>query len=248
MQYALVNGVRAVPVKGLVGVCIGCGHGMIAKCGDLKMHHWAHVALVRCDSWWEPETLWHRDWKERFPEGWREVTFYDMVNEEYHRADVHTTTGITIEFQNSPLSLLELHSREAFYGKLIWVLNGKKFKGFELGKAIPDPNCIDLNDYDLHGHEHVTCSKKSERFLPSRLKDKFTLIHPELQHLRATSIHYSFSWRYAHKAWFEAAAPVFIDLGGHFLYWLKKRKQYAGDFMYLQLVSRVGFLEKYNNN
>src|SRR4051812_6395999 len=126
MQYALVNGLRTEPNKGLKGSCLGCGREVLAKCGNIKIHHWAHKTLQECDSWWEPETAWHREWKNLFPERFREVVFTDPITNEIHRADVHTSKGVTLEFQNSPIAIEELKSREAFYLKLIWVVNGLK--------------------------------------------------------------------------------------------------------------------------
>ena len=46
---------------------------MIANCGNVKIHHWAHKNKQHCDHWWENETKWHRDWKNNFPLEWQEV-------------------------------------------------------------------------------------------------------------------------------------------------------------------------------
>jgi competence protein CoiA len=100
MQYAYIGSIKSSPQRGSRGICIGCGKEVIAKCGNIKLHHWAHAAKVKCDSWWENETQWHRDWKNLFPEEYREISFYDEVLKENHRADIHTKDGITIEFQN----------------------------------------------------------------------------------------------------------------------------------------------------
>lgn len=188
MQYALLDGSKAEARKGLKGVCMGCGKDMIPRCGESKFHHWAHRVLTKCDSWRENETIWHREWKDQFSESYREISFYDEVLQEYHRADVHTPEGLTIEFQNSSLSLMELQSREAFYQKLIWVINGLKFKGFSLGKAIPDPKSPVLDEYELNSGSCVVYTRKSERYLPLRLKDKFTLEHPAFNHIQASNI------------------------------------------------------------
>lgn len=245
MQYALVDGVKVEAQKGIEGVCIGCGNQMIPKCGVLKMHHWAHRISTKCDSWWETESLWHRGWKSQFPESYREISFYDEKLHEFHRADISTPEGITIEFQNSSLSITEMQSRETFYGKLIWVINGLKFKGFRLGKAIPDPRSSTLDEYEFNGNAHVTYTLKSECFHPTHLKEKYNLEHPILNHIKTTTVHYSFAWKYAHQAWLSSSVPVFIDLGGHFLYWLRKRKQLKEDFLYLQMVKKSDFIKKY---
>lgn len=108
------------------------------------------------------ETAWHRDWKLAFPPSFREVAFYDAANANIHRADVFTPSGYTIEFQNSPIALAELNSREAFYPNLIWVLNGKKFKGFKILKHLPDVDDPKLKDYEFCHSDHLSMVRKSE--------------------------------------------------------------------------------------
>lgn len=122
MQYALVNGQKVKPQKGMKAVCFGCGNETVAKCGSIKLHHWAHKSIIDCDPWGEPEKEWDRNWKNHFPEDFHEVYFKDEKSGEVHRADIHTTNGVTLEFQNSPISIEELKSGEEFHVKLIWVV------------------------------------------------------------------------------------------------------------------------------
>ncbi|WP_090473655.1 competence protein CoiA [Mucilaginibacter sp. OK268] len=120
--------------------CPGCGTKLIAKCGSVKIHHWAHQRRIDCDPWWEPMTQWHIDWQNKFPAAWREVIFRDEESGEFHRADINTPQGLTIEFQHSPLSNEELESRNSFYKKIIWVVNAQRFKEqFTFEKSIPNP-------------------------------------------------------------------------------------------------------------
>ena len=100
---------------------------MIAKCGNLRVHHWAHRGTRSCDSWWEPETEWHRTWKNRFPSQQQENVRFDEHGEK-HIADVVTEHGLTIEFQHSHLSPKERAAREAFYKNMIWVVDGTRLK------------------------------------------------------------------------------------------------------------------------
>jgi hypothetical protein len=94
------------------------------------VHHWAHLSGVDCDLWSEPETPWHRDWKNRFPEAWREV-FIQGDSGEWHRADVAIPGGPVIEFQHSNLNPEEIRKREDFYNKyangIIWIVDGVDF-------------------------------------------------------------------------------------------------------------------------
>ncbi|CDZ68057.1 Competence protein-like protein [Neorhizobium galegae bv. orientalis] len=127
MQFALVNEERCPPAPKLVGQCVGCGQEMIAKCGDLKIWHWAHKGKRKCDPWWEPETAWHREWKEQFPAGWREVVQWAASGEK-HIADMRNDGGLVVEFQHSAITPQERMEREAFYPNLVWVVDGTRLK------------------------------------------------------------------------------------------------------------------------
>lgn len=99
---------------------------MVAKCGRVKAWHWAHLSNYNCDPWWESETQWHRDWKNRFPTDWQEVVHVDEKTGERHIADVKTPHDLVIEFQHSPLDYAELVSRESFYKNMIWIVDGDR--------------------------------------------------------------------------------------------------------------------------
>jgi len=127
MKFALVNGERREARPKLVGECRCCGSMMIAKCGDVYAHHWAHKGRRKCDLWWENETEWHRAWKNQFPEDWQERIQYAEDGEK-HIADVKTEDSWVIEFQHSAIKAEERDSREAFYKRLVWVIDGKRRK------------------------------------------------------------------------------------------------------------------------
>jgi competence protein CoiA len=123
MKFAVVGEERREPQPGLPGKCDYCGDAMIAKCGDIRVHHWAHLGTRNCDPWWENETEWHRAWKNHFPEDWQERS-HQSENGEKHIADVKTKSGVVLEFQHSHLSREERQSREMFYQNMVWVVNG----------------------------------------------------------------------------------------------------------------------------
>jgi hypothetical protein len=112
MKFAIVEGERREAQPGLSGKCPGCGAVVIAKCGEVRIRHWAHKGTVTCDPWWENETEWHRGWKNEFPDDWQEVR-HTAQSGERHIADVKTECGY-IEFQHSPLKPYERRAREAF--------------------------------------------------------------------------------------------------------------------------------------
>jgi hypothetical protein len=124
MKFALFNDERIEATKGAKGVCPCCGSELIAKCGEVYIHHWAHKN--KCDDhWWENETEWHRNWKNEFPSHWQEVVHHDKSGEK-HIADVKTDEDWTIEFQHSYLKPEERRSRNNFYNKLIWIVDGTR--------------------------------------------------------------------------------------------------------------------------
>lgn len=140
MQYAFVDGDRRQAFVGGRGLCPTCGAAMIAKCGPRILHHWAHAGRRNCDPWWENETEWHREWKNLFPESWREIS-HVAPDGEIHRADIKTPTGIVIEVQHSAMTDLERQSREAFYGNLVWVIDGRGFRdNIDIYHLLPSPD------------------------------------------------------------------------------------------------------------
>ena len=127
MKFALSNGKKTEATKGAKGFCPSCGSELVAKCGEIKVNHWAHKGNRNCDPWWENETDWHRSWKEKFPIDWQEVIQFDNSGEK-HIADVKTERGCVLEFQHSYLKPEERRARNAFYPKLVWVVAGFRRK------------------------------------------------------------------------------------------------------------------------
>jgi competence protein CoiA len=127
MRFAITDNERSLPLPGVVGACPVCGSPVIAKCGSVRVHHWAHRGERDCDDWWEPETEWHRAWKMNFPSDWQEVIRY-AASGERHIADVRTADGLTIEFQRSHLRPEERAARESFYGDMVWVVDGLRLR------------------------------------------------------------------------------------------------------------------------
>jgi hypothetical protein len=191
------------------------------------------------------ETPWHRNWKKEFPLSFREVAHFDEQSRELHRSDVHTPCGTTIEFQNSPITMKELISREAFYPKLVWVLNGKKFKGFRILKSLPDVDDPKLLDYDFCQSDHLCMVRKSDLLQGHQKPKRLNFYHAEIKDVKFTSYYYSFCWKHPHSVWYQAKAPIIVDLGGHFLYQLKQRKQLSGDYPYLHIMTRKSFVEQF---
>ena len=127
MRFALVNNERVLAEPKLQGLCPSCSQPVAAKCGKQRIWHWSHAGKRTCDAWWEPETEWHRAWKNNFPRDWQEFIQHDQSGEK-HIADVRTEHDLVIEFQHSHLDPEERTAREQFYGNMIWVVDGTRLK------------------------------------------------------------------------------------------------------------------------
>jgi len=121
MQYAILDGGRSQPVKSeKQALCPMCKSPVIAKMGDIMLHHWAHVTLCGCDPHRENETVWHRRWKNSFPVKCREVVLGN------HRADVLTLDRNVLEFQHSSIDYAKIADRHKAYGwRLTWVIDAE---------------------------------------------------------------------------------------------------------------------------
>jgi len=130
LRLANKDGVRVVPSgTGERAVCPGCGKEVLSKCGDVVVWHWSHRANRDCDPWYEPETVWHRGWKDRLASLERqEITIQDASGT-FHRADVQDENGIVVELQHSPISGQVIADREEFYTAnatgMVWLFDAR---------------------------------------------------------------------------------------------------------------------------
>ena len=104
MNIALKNNKRVEASPGQTASCPVCGDDVVSKCGQVKVWHWAHKS-ADCDHWSEPESEWHKNWKNKFPIQWQEVVIGK------HRADIKTPSKV-IEIQASSISSSEIIERE----------------------------------------------------------------------------------------------------------------------------------------
>lgn len=144
MKYALVNGQRQEAQPGLSGVCPACDNPVFAKCGNIRIRHWSHHGRCDYEHWWENETKWHLAWKGLFPKYWHEHIGRAETGEK-HIADVKTNQGWELEFQHSKIDPDERKAREAFYRKLIWIVDGARRKSdkSQFFMAWNDGNLVD---------------------------------------------------------------------------------------------------------
>lgn len=51
MKFAIIDNTKVEAIKGVKGICPSCGSELIAKCGEVKVNHWAHKGMRNCDPW-----------------------------------------------------------------------------------------------------------------------------------------------------------------------------------------------------
>ncbi len=116
-RYANVDGRKQLPFPKSRGTCPCCGGLLIAKCGQINAHHWAHDKRDDCDPWSEPIGPWHLWWQ-----GLVRSDFVVVVRAP-HRADVVGNGGVIVELQHSSISAADIAAREAFYGDMVWLFD-----------------------------------------------------------------------------------------------------------------------------
>ncbi len=223
MKYAIIDGLRSLPKPHKKGQCPLCGYDVMSKCGGKIIWHWAHVAKKHCDPWWENETLWHREWKDKFPIEWQEVVHFDEASGEKHIADVKTSMGQVIEFQNSPISREELKQRETFYKNIAWVINGEKFKNnFHILHGLPDPKSHLLNDIVFfprkHNHQGKLFFRKSENPGNSTMVEIHSINEIQDEIWTEYRGHHLYDWVNPRSVWYESNKKVYIDFGDEYLW------------------------------
>ena len=111
--------------------CPACGQPVRAKCGPIKIWHWAHHA-TDCDPWAEPETRWHFVWKLTLATDKR--ADLEIVRTHHgitHRADAVLPSGTVVELQHGYLPFGDISAREEFWtatnGKVIFIYDTTRF-------------------------------------------------------------------------------------------------------------------------
>jgi hypothetical protein len=120
--------------------------------------------------------------------------------------------------------------------------HGSKFRrNFYFTNNIPHPNDSLLKDFEFVGK--VLFKKKEVVAKDGCMVYGYDNLYFKNQHQKS-HIHWDFEWKHKHEAWYEAKAPVFINLGHEFLYRLRNREQML-PFWYIQVIKKNDFIEKY---
>jgi hypothetical protein len=117
LRFAIVDDMKQLPFREGRGFCPTCGGPVIAKCGSIKIHHWAHETRDECDTWSEPIGPWHLSWQDLARPEFVEVTMGP------HRADLIGDGGVVVELQHSAIASDEIIERESFYNSMVWVFD-----------------------------------------------------------------------------------------------------------------------------
>lgn len=249
MQYALVNNQKVEAKPGLYGYCECCGTSVLSACGKRNIWHWRHIKQNDCDPWWEAETDWHRGWKSHFPVDQREVIHLDSITLERHIADVKTSKGTVIEFQNSAISISEAQSREQFYKKMVWVVNAREFKdNIIFGHKFPDPKLEFPKNYRFIGREHMVVYDRLDTFDESFIQILNSINGVPVKELveKNYTRHHVFEWKHPRKLWLETTVPTFLDFNDGIL-WRIFRKPDLSKNPICAAYSRGEFIEHYNS-
>lgn len=266
-----MDGIRAEARPGARGQCLFCRSAMVAKCGEVVRWHWAHSARRRCDPWWENETEWHRRWKGYFPKDWQEVVHVDESGER-HIADIKTDTGLVIELQHSSMKPDELRSREQFYGKMRWVVDGSPFKhNFHILSRLPptdsdlawrlriirpprfplDPehprfNCTNQPIFLLDSHE----VGRGEKYVVYDVLNVDRGANETYSRTRDTEMeidavydgNHFLEWKRPRTVWLSTSKPVLVDLGGEVLWQLSR---FQNGYWAASAIPARGFVEQH---
>lgn len=116
------NRIHISEYKGGSVYCLD-GHPLIAKRGDVRMHHFSHRSGCKC-RYSSNKGIWHTTFQDRADKDRQEVRM--EKDGKVHIADVYVPPYI-VEYQHSPISRDDITDRETFYTSLghllIWVFD-----------------------------------------------------------------------------------------------------------------------------
>jgi hypothetical protein len=224
MIWAIVENEKIEATPSTEGVCSICKGKVFSKCGEVNVWHWAHYKDENCDSWYEPESFWHKHWKMTFGKENAEIGI--EKNGKRHIADILTNENVVIELQNSPISKPIIRARETFYGeRMIWLINGEEFK-----------KNLTIKDYweDQDYLEIKSLPRPPVRWIRKS---------PEIK--KGTNGEF-FKWKNPRRGWEDVQRPLFIDFGEDTLFRVYEgmgTSQIRGTY-----ISKETFITKYGGS
>jgi len=174
MMFALVDGQRRLASPDMRATCPSCNGELVAKCGLIRIWHWAHAAND-CDPWAEPESEWHLGWKKNVPDDRTEVVI--TRGDVTHRADILAHNGAVLELQAGSISAEEILARESFYKHMAWLYRvtwadrlhyGKKGFWWKHGSivqtSITKPLFWEFEDEGIVQHVKLKCVDNTDSY------------------------------------------------------------------------------------
>lgn len=224
MIWAIVENEKTEATPNTKGTCPLCEGKVFSKCGEVNVWHWAHFHNESCDSWYEPESFWHKHWKMTFGKENAEIRI--QKDGKRHIADILTNGDVVIELQNSLIPKQIIREREDFYGeRMLWLINGEEFKK------------------NLTAKEHWEDQDYREIMSLPRPPARWIRRSPEIKKDANGDF---FNWKYPRKSWINVRRPVFIDFSEDSLFWVSEgmgTSQIRGTY-----VSKEKFIQKYGGN
>lgn len=244
MQYSIINGHRIKATPKLIGMCPVCNAPTRSKCGNINLWHWAHITFKHCDSWWETESEWHRNWKNNFAPECQEVVHQDELTGERHIADIKTQNGLVIELQHSTISIEELEERESYYKNMIWLVDARSFRDrFTIHQnKLPAPGTELHRDFRLNEDGTVFRLISAEWFGSGYTK-KYQQEKYDWYLNKSYQGHHFFEWVRPRKIWLLASKPIFLDFGSDQLYELQHYPDYYRRCV--RVHSKLAFIEQH---
>lgn len=228
MLYAIVNSEKVEASPKTLGKCPLCERSVFSKCGEINVWHWAHRRDESCDSWYEPETEWHKNWKLAFGKDNCEI----VISKEgvRHIADIQTVGKVVIELQNSPIQKPMIRRREHFYGeRMLWVVNGLYFKhNFRILSSDIDDDAPFYPQHNYVQTQHSAVDRNTGELVPPPKRE------------------FMFVWSWPRKSWMDVRRPLFIDFGDADLYWVESGMGTSHGRG--RQISKATFLKKYGGD
>ncbi len=138
-----IDGRSVRAARGIGAVCPHCRGELIAKCGSLVVHHWAHREGSECE-YSRGMTQWHYDWLMRYQglgDGWQIEHFFDSGL----RFDAYNArTRQAIEFQRIIEPEYIEHKIEVCRRaqvELFWLIDPEVFRNFVYTRRFEDAEC-----------------------------------------------------------------------------------------------------------
>ncbi|MFD0931296.1 competence protein CoiA [Psychroflexus salinarum] len=230
MLLALSDKTLIPPFKNTTALCPLCESKVVSKCGEINIHHWAHKNGEGCDSWSEPETYWHKSWKESFPLENREVVIDKQGKKHFADLCIDNDDGdIVIELQNSSISSETIKEREDFYGeRMLWVINGARFR-----ESISICSNLSL-------HERILGDKQDHPHIGMDLS------FDNINEILKTSKEFPFCWKNPVRSWLISRRPVFLDIGEDYI--LKFNEGLGANHGTFRVYPKHTFFKKYKGD